>query len=97
MYVQGSSQGSSASSSCYRPVIDEDRLQDHACTLFTKVCIDQVRISISHRIYSVLLLISIKLPEDAQFLKLPAQLHNQSAASLRLGLQLGHRLMLCVH
>ncbi len=44
MYVQGSSQGSSASSSCNRPVIDEDRLQEHACTLFTKVCIDQVRI-----------------------------------------------------
>ena len=42
VHFQGSSQGSSGSSSCYRPVIDEDRLQDHACTLFEKVCIDQV-------------------------------------------------------
>ncbi|DBA98894.1 TPA: hypothetical protein ACH3X1_014643 [Trebouxia sp. C0004] len=40
---EGSSQGSSASSRCSRPVIDEDRLQDHACTLFSKVCIDQGR------------------------------------------------------
>jgi len=67
MYVQGSSQGSSASSSCYRPVIDEDRLQEHACTLFTKVCIDQVRIMISHRIYSALLLISIKMHKFTTF------------------------------
>ncbi len=37
--MQGSGQGSSGS--CYRPVIDEDRLQDHACTVFNKVCIDQ--------------------------------------------------------
>lgn len=80
MYVQGSSQGSSASSSCYRPVIDEDRLQDHACTLFTKVCIDQVR---------------IKLPEGAQVVKSPAQLHSQSAASSRLGMQLDHRCCAC--
>lgn len=33
----------SSPGSCYRPVIDEDRLQDHACTMFNKVCIDQGR------------------------------------------------------
>lgn len=31
-----------SSGSCTRPVINEDQLQDHACAIFEKVCVDQV-------------------------------------------------------
>ena len=36
--------GDSDGSRCYRPHVDEDALQDHACTLFYKVCMDQVNL-----------------------------------------------------
>ena len=40
-YLLPDVQNSAGSSSCYRPLVDEKRLQEHACTLFYKVCMDQ--------------------------------------------------------